>query len=203
MTTLTRASLHPIMDNLGPDKTTLFIGDTDAAADVDRLHRLGIVSVLNCAINLNINYVIPDANQPVLAAHGPSSIRTYKLGLIDGDGNSVGQLIAGYFLLKSAFEQRMPNSPSYPLPSAGHVLIHCRGGRSRSVIVAALYLHRECRAQFSTLAQAIEFIRVRRELHPSEWHETPKPMLIELAQKASEALDAILCSGRLGTHIVN
>lgn len=191
MTDIQRAPLHQILDHLGPDKTALFLGDTEAAADLERLQRLGIVSVVNCAINLNINYVTADAHQHTLAAHGPSSVRTYKLGLIDGPGNSVGQLIAGYFLLKSAFEQRMPDSPSYPLPSTGHVLVHCRGGRSRSVIVAALYLHRECRTQFPSLAQAIDFIRQRRELHPSEWHETPKPMLIELAQKASQALDAM------------
>ncbi|MCH8529726.1 MAG: dual specificity protein phosphatase family protein [Saccharospirillum sp.] len=185
-----RDPMHLIADGLGPDKTALYIGDADAAANIEQLHQLGIVAVLNCAVNLNVNYAAPDVvKNRHHAAYGPGTLRTYKLGLIDGPGNTVGQLIAGYYLLKSAFEQRMPDTPSYPLPSAGNVLIHCRGGRSRSVIIAALFLHRECSDRFVTLETAIDHIRQQRQLHPSEWHETPKPMLIELAMEAIDALN--------------
>lgn len=180
--------MHRIIEGLGPDKTALYIGDADAAANIEQLHQAGIVAVVNCAVNLNVNYADTEAAQPPLAAYGPGTLRTYKLGLIDGPGNSVGQLIAGYYLLKSAFEQRMPATPSYPLPSAGNVLIHCRGGRSRSVIIAALFLHLECPDRFATLEAALDYIRQQRQLQPSEWHETPKPMLIELANKASAKL---------------
>lgn len=186
-----RAPMHRIVDGLGPDKTALYIGDANAAANIEQLLQQGIVAVVNCAVNLNINYADPASARAPLAAYGPGALRTYKLGLIDGSGNSTGQLIAGYYLLKSAFEQRMPDSPSYPLPGPGDVLIHCRGGRSRSVIIAALYLHRERPEQFATLKAAIDHIRLQRHLHPSEWHETPKPTLIDLANEANDALNRL------------
>lgn len=186
-----RAPMHRIIEGIGPDSTALYIGDAEAASNINRLHQEGIVAVVNCAVNLNVNYAKADNAQPSLGAYGPGTLRTYKLGLIDGPGNTVGQLLAGYYLLKSAFEQRMPATPSYPLPSAGNVLVHCRGGRSRSVIIAALFLLKECSDRFTSLDAAIHHIRQQRQLHPSEWHETPKPMLIDLARLASEALNRL------------
>jgi len=45
-------------------------------------------------------------------------------------------------------------------------------------------MHLECPARFPTLESAIDLIRDRRQLHPDEWYETPKPSLIRLAEHA-------------------
>jgi len=71
------------------------------------------------------------------------------------------------------------------------VLLHCRGGRSRSVILAALYIHIQLPGRFPTLDAAIDHLRATRELHPDEWMETPKPMLIEAARHAAAWIQRI------------
>lgn len=67
----------------------------------------------------------------------------------------------------------------------GNVLVNCRAGRSRSVILAALLLHLQIPGEFPTLGSAVDHVRVKRELRPDEWHETPKPMLIAAAESAA------------------
>ena len=47
-----------IADDLGPDLVSLFISGTEGARDVANLKVLGITTVLNCALNLDINYVV-------------------------------------------------------------------------------------------------------------------------------------------------
>ena len=46
-----------IETGLGPDKCSIYIGGTAAASDLGLLRKHGIAIVVNCAINLDINYV--------------------------------------------------------------------------------------------------------------------------------------------------
>ena len=83
------------------------------------------------------------------------------------------------------FTSSCPNRHTYPHRRRGSVLLHCRGGRSRSVILASLYIHIRMPDRFPSLEAAIDHLRVARELHPDEWDETPKPMLTEAARHAA------------------
>ena len=67
-------------------------------------------------------------------------MRYYKLGLIDGPGNPETMMLAGFYLLRGAFEQQLPEKATYPRRARGNVLVNCRGGRSRSVALVALFL---------------------------------------------------------------
>jgi hypothetical protein len=165
----------------------LFISGKEGASDLDLLHRNGITTVVNCAVNLDFNYV----RQPQVVSdhegsvYGPGEIRYYKVGLIDGAGNPETQMVAAHYILRAALEQILPDKPSYPRRERGSVLINCRGGRSRSVAVVALFLHLTLPDEFPTLDAAISHIRVRRELPENEWYKAPKPVLAEAALRAS------------------
>jgi hypothetical protein len=144
-------------------------------------------------VNLDFNYVTEpavEANQSQIG-HGAGAIRYYKLGLIDGPGNPETMMLAGYYLLQGAFSQILPERPSYPRRERGNVLVNCRGGRSRSVTLVALFLHHAMPEMFSTLDIALDHVRTRRQLRPDEWFEAPKPMLIASARKASEWISRI------------
>ncbi|MNL48870.1 hypothetical protein D3C87_1717560 [compost metagenome] len=79
----------------------------------------------------------------------------------------------------------LPEKPSYPRREMGNILINCRGGRSRSVIVVSLFLHLTLPAEFPTLDAAIAFVRDRRGLPENEWYKAPKAVLIESAERAA------------------
>ncbi|MEY4984049.1 MAG: hypothetical protein RIR62_2315 [Pseudomonadota bacterium] len=149
--------------------------------------------VVNCAVNLDINYVadplIPA--EPGKCAVGHAPVRSYKIGLIDGPGNPVNMLLAGYYILDGALKQVLPERFSYPNRQRGHVLVHCRGGRSRSIALAALFLHKAQPELFPTLDHAIDHARLQRGLPEDEFYKAPKPVLIEAARKASAAIDLL------------
>lgn len=164
----------------------LYVGGREGASDIALLKRHGITTVVNCAVNLDFNYVgepAPDALNPV--SFGQAPIRYYKLGIVDGPGNPQTMMLAGYFQLKGALDQILPEKPSYPVRERGNVLVNCRAGRSRSVILVALFLHLHLGAEFPTLEDAIDHVRRKRELRPDEWHETPKPMLVAAAARTA------------------
>lgn len=167
----------------------IYIGGAAGASDLKLLEHHQIKTVINCAVNLDIDWVShpQDLDAPQLLTHGASPIRYYKVGLIDGAGNPLNMLHGGYQLMRSALLQQFPDKPSYRNQQRGNVLVHCRGGRSRSVILVALFLHLECPKRYPTLQSAIDHIRIKRELHPDEWFETPKPEMIKLAEYAIEA----------------
>ncbi|MCB9968507.1 MAG: dual specificity protein phosphatase family protein [Geminicoccaceae bacterium] len=185
-----RPALSLISEGHGPDRASLFIGGTEAARDLAALDAAGISTVVNCAVNLDINYVRDPAfaAAPGKCAAGPGAVRSYKIGLIDGDGNPRQMLLAGYYILDGALTQTMPDKASYPHRTRGHVLVHCRGGRSRSVALVALYLHCQEPERYPRLDDAIAHVRRRRELREEEWHETPKPVLVEAARYAAAAI---------------
>jgi hypothetical protein len=143
--------------------------------------------VVNCAVNSDINYPLERAapGDGELCPAGVGTVRYYKLGLVDGPGNPETMMLAGYYLLLGAVCQTQPERDSYPRRERGHVLVHCRGGRSRSVALVARYLHKHQPARFSDLEVALAHIRRHRELAPDEWFETPKPMLFDAAKAAA------------------
>lgn len=165
----------------------LYISGKEGASDLPMLREHGITTVVNCAVNLDFNYV----QQAALvadhegSAYGPGEIRYYKIGLIDGSGNPDTQMLAAYYILKAALEQVLPEKPSYPRREHGSVLINCRGGRSRSVVVVSLFLHSTLPQEFPTLESAVAFVRTQRSLPETEWHRAPKPVLIEAARQAA------------------
>ena len=85
------------------------------------------------------------------AIYGIGAVRYYKLGLIDGPGNPETMMLAGFYLLRGAFEQELPDKHTYPRRERGNVLVNCRGGRSRSVALVALFLHVEMPERYPTL----------------------------------------------------
>jgi len=164
----------------------LYIGGREGASDLALLRAHGITTVFNCAVNLDFNYVgdpLPATETGVASGFAP--IRYFKLGIVDGPGNPQTMMLAGYFQLKGALDQVLPDKPTYPMRTRGSVLVNCRAGRSRSVILVALFLHMHLPDEFPRLADAIELVRRKRELRPDEWHETPKPMLIRAAERTA------------------
>ncbi len=173
------------------DGVDLYVGNRQAASDPGLLARHGIHAVLNCALNLDLNLVATPAPDSRNQVFGRGQIRYYKLGLIDGPGNPAEMLLAGYLQLRGLMRQQMPDKVSYPWPSGGHVLVNCRGGRSRSVILVSLFLHLERPERYPTLAAAIDLVRQMRQLEPVEWPFAPKPVLVEAALWAAQAAERI------------
>ena len=175
--------IEPVIPRYG---VGLYVGGMEAAGDLGSLAAHGISTVVNCAVNLDVNYAteaFPDG-APADAIYGIGAVRYYKLGLIDGPGNPETMVLAGFYLLRGAFEQELPDRPTYPRRERGNVLVNCRGGRSRSVALVALFLHVEMPDVYPTLDAAIAHVRSKRDLQPEEWFETPKPMLVEAARRA-------------------
>lgn len=188
-----RPDISLITRGLGPNKVDLYVGGREGASNLDLLQQHGISVVVNCAVNLDINLVRePDvpANGNLLAS-GYGDIRYYKVGLIDGEGSPETMMLGAYYILDGALRQTMPKRHTYPFTDGGNVLVNCRSGRSRSVSLVALFLHKQQPDLFPTLEDAVAHIREHRELRPDEWFETPKPMLYEAARKASTWIDRI------------
>lgn len=179
-----RPAISRVYANLPKLGVDLYVGGREGASDIGLLQRHGITTVLNCAVNLDFNYVAtPDNGADQSVDYGHALIRYYKLGIVDGPGNPDTMLLAGYYQLCGALDQVLPDRASYPLRARGNLLVNCRAGRSRSVVLAALFLHLQLPQEFPALSVAIDHVRVQRELRPEEWHETPKPMLIAAAER--------------------
>ncbi|MCW8354750.1 dual specificity protein phosphatase family protein [Marinomonas pontica] len=183
-----RPPISLIESNIPGWEVDIYIGGSKGVADAELLEKHNIKVVLNCAINLDIDLVhFEEANTPEhLLRHGSGRVRYFKIGLIDGAGNPEAMILAGYHLMRSALDQELPEKASYKVREKGNILVNCRGGRSRSVTIVALFLHLEYPDRYPTLETAIAHIREKRELHPDEWFETPKPALIQLAERAAE-----------------
>lgn len=181
-----RPPISLIESDIDPYGTSLYVGGMEGASDLDLLRASRITTVVNCAVNLDFNYVskpISPEGQPV--DYGYGDIRYYKLGLIDGPGNPETMLVAGYYLLRGALDQVLPERHTYPNRERGNVLVNCRGGRSRSVALTALFLHLTLPERYPRLEDALDRVRSQRQLHPDEWFETPKPMLVDAVRRAA------------------
>ncbi|MEA1844147.1 protein phosphatase [Rhizobium rhizogenes] len=186
-----RPAISLIAEGLGPRNVALYIGGSDGASDLGLLHRHGINTVVNCAVNLDINLVQASAEDGDRCAVGYGDIRYYKLGLIDGEGSPDTMMLGAYYILDGALRQTMPKRETYPFPDGGNVLVNCRSGRSRSVSLVALFLHKQQPHLYPNLDDALAVIRTKRELRPDEWFETPKPMLYAAARRASDWIDMV------------
>jgi len=188
-----RPDISLIGRGLGPHGADLYIGGREGASNREMLKRHGITVVVNCAVNLDINLVTaPDgpASEEICGS-GFANVRYYKVGLIDGEGSPDTMMLGAYYILDGALRQSMPKRETYPFPDGGNILVSCRSGRSRSVSLVALFLHKKQPHLYPTLDAAVSHIREHRELRPDEWFETPKPMLYEAARRASKWIDLI------------
>ncbi|QIL86978.1 dual specificity protein phosphatase family protein (plasmid) [Vibrio sp. HDW18] len=192
-----RPPISLIASNIPHWGVDIYIGGSTGASDAQLLQQHNISTVINCAVNLDIDLVteLDEQHSAGLQAFGAAPIRYYKIGLIDGAGNPQAMVLAGYHLMRSSLSQQIPVKPSYKVRQKGNILVNCRGGRSRSVTIVAVFLHLEWPEKFPTLDSAIQHIRDKRQLHPDEWFETPKPMLIELAQQAIEMEKLLRAAG--------
>ena len=170
----------------------------EGAGDLPLLAGHEITTVVNCAVNLDLNYAtepFPDHEQQH-PLYGIGAVRYYKLGLIDGPGNPETMMLAGFYLLRGAFEQQLPEKATYPRRARGNVLVNCRGGRSRSVALVALFLAVEMPDRYPSLEAALAHVRSRRALREDEWLETPKPMLVEAARRAQRWIGLVDADAR-------
>ena len=181
-----RPHISRIYKRLPAHGVDLYIGGREGASDLALLREHGITTVFNCAVNLDFNYVSdPRIEAEAGVGSGYAPVRYYKLGIVDGPGNPQTMMLAGYFQLKGALDQIIPEKPTYPVRERGNILVSCRAGRSRSVVLVALFLHLQLPEEFPRLEDAIDLVREKRELRPDEWHETPKPMLIQAAERTA------------------
>ncbi|WP_244370561.1 dual specificity protein phosphatase [Rahnella sp. ChDrAdgB13] len=157
-----RPLLIKLVPVTGQSHRWLYLGNGPAAQDAYLLHQHNITSALNMAVNLQLgNLALPDGTW----------LRRTQIGLIDGAGNTVNHLLAGVLALDGLLGQASPGKRSYPPHRAANVLVHCRGGRSRSVAVLALYLYFTQQDKFPTPETALTFLRTLRGLdnaHPCE-----------------------------------
>jgi len=82
-------------------------------------------------------------------------------------------MFAAVHMLHGMLHQTFPDKKSYPLKQPGNVLVHCRGGRSRSVAVAALYLNHMFPERWPGLDDLIDEIRHKRGIPRDEFDRVP------------------------------
>jgi hypothetical protein len=183
-----------VADCLAGRGVKLYVGDQIAASDDEMLRRLGITFVLNTAVNLDINYVdqtLDIEKDGRLRSFGFAPIRSAKVGLIDGEGNHPTLLLAACQVLDGMLHQYVPDKPkSYPMREMGNILVHCRGGRSRSVTVAALYLSKTFPGRWPTFDAAVDHIRKVRGLRPDEFEKAPSKGLRDSARQALAMIES-------------
>ncbi|MBY6089427.1 dual specificity protein phosphatase family protein [Maritimibacter alkaliphilus] len=154
-----------------PGLTQLWLGNLTAAEDAQALEAAGITATLNLAIN-----IFPGPVQLPSGVH----VRRYQIGMLDGPGNDPAMLAAAVQLVDGLAGVYVPGKPHYPPHAKGGLLVHCRGGRSRSVTVLALWLHLRRREDFPTLDAALHHLRQVRGQDESY----PLPPMIALARAA-------------------
>ena len=180
------ASMNAIAEGLDPHGAVLYIGNQLAASDDELLKAHDITCVLNCAVNLDINYVDQTLDNSAgggYRVYGFAPVRSAKVGMIDGPGNSPAHLISACHLIDAMLHQNIPEKESYPIKRTGNILVHCRGGRSRSVAVSALYLHLKYPGRWPAFDEALQYVRDKRRLQPEEYHEAPKEDLLILVRQ--------------------
>jgi len=193
---LENAALEPLThlaDDIGADNVSLYVGDQIGASDDNLLRQYKIINVLNCAVNCDINYVdetldlTPGGSNRVF---GYAPVRTAKIGMIDGEGNDPILMFAAVHMLHGMLHQIFPDKKSYPLKQAGNVLVHCRGGRSRSIAVTALYLNHMFPERWPSLDDLMDEIRHKRGIPRDEFERVPTPGILRNAAQVHEMFQA-------------
>lgn len=165
-----RPLIYPVAENVGPHNKTLFLGNLAAAEDAGCLLQAGITETLNVSINM-----FPG---PLTLADGVH-VRRYQIGMIDGAGNSPHLMAAAVHTVEGLMRSYVPAKPHYPKHRNGHVLVHCRGGRSRSVSLIALWLAAFLPQQFESFEAALAHLRNLRGLD----EKYPLPPMLALAEE--------------------
>ncbi len=190
------APLEPLThlaDGIGIDKVSLFIGDQIAASDDNLLRQHKIINVLNCAVNCDINYVDETLDLTPGGANrvfGYAPVRTAKIGMIDGEGNDPILMFAAVHMLHGMLHQTFPEKNSYPVRQPGNALVHCRGGRSRSVAVTALYLNHMFPERWPSLNDLINEILQKRGIPRNEFDRLPTPGIRRNTEQVYEMFQA-------------
>ena len=185
--------MNAIAGDIGPGAAVLYIGNQMAAGDDGLLAAHDITCVLNCAVNLDINYVdqtLHKSDVEDIRVFGFAPVRTSKVGMIDGPGNSPSHLISACHLIDAMLNQNIPEKETYPIKKAGNILVHCRGGRSRSVTVSALYLHLKYPGRWPTFEEALQLVREKRQIKPDDYHGAPKEELLVLVRQVLDLRDS-------------
>ena len=151
-----REDATPVLVKVHPG---VFLGNLAAAVDAGTLARQGITQTLNLAVN---------ADPPPLTLPDGTLVRRAKIGLIDGPGNHPVHLAAAVLAIEGMLAQTAPGKPSYGAHRPGPLLVHCRGGRSRSVVVTALWLARTDPRAWAEATEAVEMLRRLRTLGPEQ-----------------------------------
>ena len=157
-----------ILNQTGPDNTSLYLGNRIAACDPELLLSHNITATLNLAVNISI---------PPLSLEDGTEIRRTHIGLIDGEGNTPSHLLSCVLALDGIIRQTCPGKLHYPAHRHGNILVHCRGGRSRSVTVLALYLHWSRPELYPSVHHSLDYLRKLRNI--GKHH--PHPALMTLA----------------------
>lgn len=166
------AVLLPVLGGIDDAGKTLFIGNAVAANDAGLLLKHGITSTMNLAVNVEM---------PPLALGDGTVVRRTHIGLIDGPGNIAQHLLGAVFVLHGIINQQSPGKAHYPPHRAGNVLVHCRGGRSRSAGTIALYLHLFRPERFPAFEDALLHVRSCRGLDETQ----PQPAMLDLCRQAA------------------
>nr|WP_272214589.1 hypothetical protein [Marinicella sp. W31]MDC2880215.1 hypothetical protein [Marinicella sp. W31] len=145
-----RPLLYPVIEGFGPHRKTLYLGNLAAAEDSECLMDAAITETLNVSIN-----IFPG---PLILPDGVH-VRRYQIGMIDGAGNSPYLMAAAVNTVQGLMSGYVPAKPHYPKHRNGHVLVHCRGGRSRSVTVIALWLSAFAGERFGSFRAALAHLR--------------------------------------------
>lgn len=173
-----RPLLWQVSDAPGPGLGALWLGNLPAAEDGAALQQAGIAASLNLAMN-----IFPG---PLVRPDG-LHLRRYQIGLLDGPGNAPESLAAAVTLIDGLAAIYTEGKPHYPAHARGGLLVHCRGGRSRSVTVLALWLHLRRPAEFPRFEDALAHLRALRGLDDGY----PLPPMLALAR---EVLARGLCA---------
>jgi hypothetical protein len=145
----------------------LFLGNHAAAESAALLGRHGITQSLNTAVNIDPG--------PLTLADG-TVVRRAKVGLIDGPGNDPLHLVAAALSIAGMLAQVAPGKPTYPDHRPGGLLVHCRGGRSRSIATLALFLAWKRPEAYSDLPAALDRLSALRGLGPDQPHRAMREL---------------------------
>ncbi|GGG66470.1 protein phosphatase [Salipiger pallidus] len=163
-----RPLLFPVQGTETAGFTGLWLGNLTAAEDGEALQEAGISASLNLAMN-----IFPG---PLQRPDG-TWVRRYQIGMIDGPGNAPQTLAAAVMLLDGLALTFTEGKPHYPPSTKGGLLVHCRGGRSRSVTVLALWLYWRQPERYPTFEAALDAMRTLRRQDDSY----PLPPMLDLA----------------------